>query len=141
MSNSENRVTLNRREALFLAAAGGIGAALARPAYASDSTKTGVHQEPGFCSTPKSPSPTPSTARCADLSLETFSPSRASHTARTPAVKIAGSGQALPCRGLAEYPALIYGGNCPQSLHNWTGLEQSFLQDWDDGYKARICSS
>ena len=33
-----------------------------------------------------------------------------------------------------EYPALIYGGNCPQYLHDCTGLEQSFLQDWDDGY-------
>jgi para-nitrobenzyl esterase len=32
-----------------------------------------------------------------------------------------------------EYPALIYGPNCPQHLHDWQ-LEQTFLQDWDDGY-------
>ena len=35
-----------------------------------------------------------------------------------------------------EYPALIYGANCPQTLHDWTGIEQTFLQDWDDGYKS-----
>jgi para-nitrobenzyl esterase len=31
---------------------------------------------------------------------------------------------------------LIYGGNCPQHLHDWTGIEQTFLQDWDDGYQS-----
>ena len=34
-----------------------------------------------------------------------------------------------------EYPALIYGGNCPQRLHDWA-IEQSFIQDWDDGYQS-----
>jgi para-nitrobenzyl esterase len=35
-----------------------------------------------------------------------------------------------------EYPALIYGANCPQRLHDYTAIEQSFLQDWDDGYMS-----
>lgn len=35
-----------------------------------------------------------------------------------------------------EYPALIYGGNCPQTLHDWTAIEQTFLQDWDDGWQS-----
>ena len=35
-----------------------------------------------------------------------------------------------------EYPALIYGANCPQRLHDFTAIEQSFLQDWDDGYMS-----
>ena len=35
-----------------------------------------------------------------------------------------------------EYPALIYGPNCPQNLHDFTAIEQSFLQDWDDGYMS-----
>ena len=26
-----------------------------------------------------------------------------------------------------EYPALVYGANCPQNLHPWTGIEQTFL--------------
>jgi para-nitrobenzyl esterase len=34
-----------------------------------------------------------------------------------------------------EYPALIYGPNCPQLKHDWA-IEQSFLQDWDDGYQG-----
>jgi para-nitrobenzyl esterase len=45
----------------------------------------------------------------------------------------------LPAKPLApwkdEYPALIYGANCPQNLHPWTAIEQTFLQDWDDGYQ------
>ena len=28
---------------------------------------------------------------------------------------------------------LIYGDNCPQILHSYGSIEQSFLQDWDDG--------
>ena len=35
-----------------------------------------------------------------------------------------------------EYPALIYGANCPQRLHDYTAIERSFLQDWDDGYMS-----
>jgi para-nitrobenzyl esterase len=49
-----------------------------------------------------------------------------------------------------EYPALMYGPNCPQNLHSWDrpvaqqgqgdavwgAIEQSFIQDWDDGYQG-----
>ncbi|MBW8869855.1 MAG: carboxylesterase/lipase family protein, partial [Acidobacteriales bacterium] len=35
-----------------------------------------------------------------------------------------------------EYPALTYGANCPQNLHTWTGIEQAFLFDWDDGWQS-----
>ena len=35
-----------------------------------------------------------------------------------------------------EYPALVYGANCPQRLHDFTAIEQSFLYDWDDGYMS-----
>jgi para-nitrobenzyl esterase len=34
-----------------------------------------------------------------------------------------------------EYPALIYGANCPQRLHNWTS-EQTFLFQWTDGWQS-----
>ncbi len=54
-SNSENRILLSRREALKLSATAGVAAALANAAHASDSIKTGVHQQdPPFCSTPRS---------------------------------------------------------------------------------------
>ena len=35
-----------------------------------------------------------------------------------------------------EYPALVYGANCPQNLHDWTASEQTFLQEWDDGWQS-----
>ena len=54
-SNTESRVLLSRREALKLSATAGVAAAIATPAHASDSIKTGVHQQqPPFCSTPHS---------------------------------------------------------------------------------------
>lgn len=53
-TNPENQTTLNRRQALLLPATAGLGAALAQPAEASDSTKTAVHQQvPASCSTPR----------------------------------------------------------------------------------------
>lgn len=33
-----------------------------------------------------------------------------------------------------EYPALAYGANCPQTLHNFRAIEHTFLQQWDDGF-------
>ena len=54
-SDSQTRMRLNRREALFLSASVGMGLAIGKKAHASDSIKTGVHQqEPGTCSTPRS---------------------------------------------------------------------------------------
>jgi para-nitrobenzyl esterase len=34
-----------------------------------------------------------------------------------------------------ELPALTYGGNCPQRLHDWSS-EQTFLQQWTDGWQS-----
>jgi para-nitrobenzyl esterase len=34
-----------------------------------------------------------------------------------------------------EYPALTYGANCPQRLHDWSS-EQTFLQQWTDGWQS-----
>ena len=34
-----------------------------------------------------------------------------------------------------EYPALTYGPNCPQHLHDWSS-EQTFLQQWTDGWQS-----
>src|ERR1035441_9315197 len=54
MSDSKNRMPLNRRQALLLPAPAGLGAALAQTARGSDGTKTAAHQVPGGCSTPRS---------------------------------------------------------------------------------------
>ena len=39
-----------------------------------------------------------------------------------------------PTPWTGERPTLVYGANCPQSLHDFTAVEQSFLQQWVDGY-------
>jgi hypothetical protein len=53
-ASSQSRLIFNRREALWLSATAGVGLALGRPARASDSIKTGVHQQdPATCSTPR----------------------------------------------------------------------------------------
>ena len=38
----------------------------------------------------------------------------------------------VPWQG--ELHTLIYGPNCPQTLHDFKAIETSFLFDWDDGY-------
>src|ERR1700753_2274798 len=52
----------------------------------------------------------------------------------------AGENRWLPAKPPApwtdECPALVYGANCPQTLHPWTSIEQTFLFDWDDGWQS-----
>jgi para-nitrobenzyl esterase len=128
-------IRFNRREALKLSAAAGLGIALAENAHASDSIKTGVHQEPGTCSTPRSA-----------VAKTQFGPVRGFLDGGVLTFKgvpygqdTGGENRWLPAKAPApwkdEYPALIYGANCPQNLHPWTAIEQTFLQDWDDGYQ------
>ena len=54
MSRSKDSIVLTRREALLLSTTAGLGAALTKPAFGSDSVKTGVHQELGNVATPRS---------------------------------------------------------------------------------------
>src|SRR3954451_18728780 len=134
-SNSEDRATFNRRHFLLPATAA-VSASWPRRATASDSTKTAAHQAPGGCSTPRSA------------------------VAKTQYGKVRGyvDGGVLTFKGVpygqntggenrwlsakapkpwdGEYPALVYGANCPQRLHDYTAIEQSFLYDWDDGYMS-----
>jgi para-nitrobenzyl esterase len=135
-SSSENRVTLNRRQALLLPATAGLGAALARPAKASDSIKTAVHQEPGNCTTPKT-----AVANTQYGKVRGFLDGGVLTFKGIPyGQDTGGENRWLPAKAPkpweGEYPALIYGPNCPQHLHDFTGIEQSFIQDWDDGYMS-----
>ncbi|HKU28737.1 MAG TPA: carboxylesterase family protein [Candidatus Sulfotelmatobacter sp.] len=132
---SGNGLLLNRREALLLSAAG-MGAALARPALGSDSTKTAAHQEPGNVSTPRSAIANTQYGRVRGfLDGGVFTFKGVPYGQNT-----AGENRWLPAKAPVpwkdEYPALMYGGNCPQHLHDWTGIEQCFIQDWDDGYQS-----
>ena len=134
MSRHEDNGTISRREALLFSASAGLGLSMPQTAHASDSIKTAAHQNPGKCSTPKSA------------------------VAKTQYGKVRGyvSGGVLTFKGVPygqttagenrwlpamtpkpwtdERPTLIYGANCPQTLHSWTSVEQTFLQDWDDGW-------
>ena len=135
MSQSDAPLNLSRRSALFLSA--GTGAAvLADSAYGSDSTKTGVHQDPGNCTTPTSA-----------VANTKYGKVRGYVDGGVLAFKgvpygqdTGGENRWLPAKAPApwegEYPALIYGANCPQTLHNFKAIETSFLFDWDDGYMS-----
>ncbi|MGD0154998.1 MAG: carboxylesterase family protein [Terracidiphilus sp.] len=134
-SDSENGIRISRREALLFSAAAGMGIALAKDAHASDSTKTGTHQEPGNCSTPRS-----ATANTQYGKVRGFLDGGVFTFKGIPyGQDTGGENRWLPAKPPVpwkdEYPALIYGANCPQNLHPWTAIEQTFIQDWDDGYQ------
>jgi para-nitrobenzyl esterase len=135
-SNSRSGKLLNRREALFLSATAGVGLATGRSALASDSIKTGVHQEPGNVSTPRSAIAQTQSGKVRgflDGGVFTFKGVPYGQTT-------AGENRWLPAKPPTpwknEYPTLVYGANCPQTLHTWTGSEQTFIQDWDDGWQS-----
>ena len=134
-SHSDNRVLLTRRQALFFWATGGMGLAMGASAQALDSTKTAAHQGPGDCSTPRTAVANTQYGKVrgfVDGGVFTFKGIPYGQDT-------SGENRWLPAKPpvpwKGEYPALLYGGNCPQRLHDWTGIEQSFLQDWDDGYQ------
>jgi para-nitrobenzyl esterase len=114
-----------------------MAAALSNSAYGSDSIKTGVHQqEPPFCSTPRTAVANTQYGKVrgyVDGGVLTFK--GVPYGQNT-----AGENRWLPAKPPVpwkdEYPALIYGANCPQRLHDWTSQEQVFLQDWDDGWQS-----
>ena len=135
-SNSENGIILNRREALLLSAAAGMGVPWASRPAPSDSTKTTAHQEPGNCSTPRT-----AVANTQYGKVRGFVNGGVFTFKGVPyGQNTGGENRWLPAKPpepwTDEYPALIYGANCPQTLHDWTGIEQTFLQDWDDGYQS-----
>ena len=133
-STSGDPLKINRRRALLLPAAG-MGA-LALPAEASDSTKTAAHQAPGGCSTPRS-----AVAKTQYGKVRGYLEGGVLTFKGIPyGQNTGGENRWLPAKPPTpwndEYPALVYGANCPQRLHDYTAIEQSFLYDWDDGYMS-----
>ena len=128
--------SLTRRKALLVSATAGIGAALVRPGKALDSTKTAAHLEPGACSTPRTAVGNTQYGKVrgfVDGGVFTFKGVPYGQDT-------GGENRWLPAKPPTpwkdEFPALIYGANCPQRLHDYTAIEQSFLQDWNDGYMS-----
>ena len=136
MTESSNRTVLTRREALLLSVAAGMSMTTVSRAVASDSIKTAAHQGPGNCSTPQSAVANTQYGKVrgfVDGGVLTFKGVPYGQTT-------AGENRWLPAKPPAswsdEYPALVYGANCPQHLHTWTSPEQTFIQDWDDGWQS-----
>jgi len=136
MSKSADRTILTRREALFLSATAGVSVVASKSALASDRVKTAAHQEPGNCSTPRSAIAKTQYGKVRgflDGGVFTFKGIPYGRTT-------AGENRWLPAKPpepwTDDYPALVYGANCPQTLHPWTSIEQTFIQDWDDGWQS-----
>src|SRR5438045_1024041 len=136
MSKSKDSVVLTRREALLLSTSAGLGAALSKPAFGSDSVKAAAHQGPGNVSTPRS-----AIAKTQYGKVRGFVDGGVLTFKGVPyGASTAGENRWLPAKSPTpwtdEYPALVYGANCPQRLHDFTAIEQSFLYDWTDGYMS-----
>jgi len=136
MSSSSDGTILSRRQALRLAATTGLGAAGESLAVASDSTKTGSHQESGNCSTPRLAVAKTQYGKLRGFLVDGVFTFKGVPYGQT----TAGENRWLPAKPPVpwtdEYPALAYGANCPQTLHPWTSIEQTFLFDWDDGWQS-----
>ena len=128
-----NPASPSRREALLLSATAGIGAALMGRTSAAPAAQPPL-QTPGHCSTPASAVATTQYGRVRgylDGGVLTFK--GVPYGQNT-----GGENRWLPAKAplpwTGERPTLVYGANCPQSLHDFTAVEQSFLQQWVDGY-------
>jgi para-nitrobenzyl esterase len=143
-SNPEDKTALSRRQALLLSASAGLGAALAGTA----------------CGTPDATTPAPQTASPAPAA-SCSTPRSAVATTQYGKVRgyvedgvmafkgvpygasTAGENRWLPAKPPApwegEMPCLTYGPNCPQTLHDWSSSEQTFLQQWTDGWQSEDC--
>jgi para-nitrobenzyl esterase len=134
--NLLDNLRMTRREALRLSASAGAGLTFSTQLHALDSTKTAVHQQPGSCTTP------PSTVAKTQYGKVRGFLSGGVYTFKgiPYGQNTAGENRWLPAKApnpwKDEYPALIYGANCPQTLHNYKSIEMSFLFDWDDGYMS-----
>jgi len=130
-SDSRNRTGTTRREALLLTATGGLGSVIQGPAVALAATEP---VRPDRYSTPRS-----AVARTQYGKIRGYEEDGVLTFKGVPyGQSTAGDNRWLPCKPPTpwdgERPALVYGANCPQSLHDFTAVEQSFLQQWVDGY-------
>jgi len=127
---------LSRRDLLRTSAAAAFGAAVSEPGHALGTIEHGANLKPGDLSTPRSAIAKTQYGKVRgflDGGVFTFKGIPYGQTT-------AGENRWLPAKPPVpwsdEYPALIYGANCPQTLHDWTAIEQTFIQDWDDGWQS-----
>jgi len=134
--NFGSSTKLNRRQAMLLSAATG-AAVLAGAACGSGgrSTKPSPQAQSASCSTPRTAVANTQYGKVRGYVEEgvlTFK--GVPYGANT-----GGENSWLPAKAPTpwdgEYPALTYGPNGPQNLHDWSS-EQTFLQQWTDGWQS-----
>ena len=137
MSNSdlENGNNLSRRQALLLSATAGVGAALSGTGCASYGTPMTSRRGSGGCSTPRS-----AVAKTLYGKVRGYVEEGVLTFKGVPyGANTGGENRWLPAKPPTpwdgELPALTYGPNCPQRLHDWSS-EQTFLQQWTDGWQS-----
>jgi para-nitrobenzyl esterase len=135
-SHRQNRSALDRRQMLRLSTIAGVGAALPGSARASEGVGA-VAPKPtaGICSTPRTAVANTQHGKVRGYVEDgVFTFKGVPYGANT-----GGENRWLPARPPkpwdGEYPALTYGANCPQRLHDWSS-EQTFLQQWTDGWQS-----
>ncbi|WP_047495477.1 carboxylesterase/lipase family protein [Terriglobus sp. TAA 43] len=124
---------LSRREAILLSASAGLGLSVSS-ADAAEATKPSSHPQSGTCSTPRSAVAKTTYGKVRGyLSDGVYTFKGVPYGEHT-----GGDNRWLPAKAPKpwsdELPCLVYGANCPQTLHAWTAIEQSFLLDWNDGW-------
>lgn len=133
MSDRNSYRGLDRRSAMLVGMAAGVGLAASGEARATPASGRAAGQG-GTCLTPHS-----AIARTqygpvrgyVDEGVYTFKGIPYGDTT-------AGENRWLPAKPpkpwTEEYHALAYGANCPQTLHNFRAVEHTFLQQWTDGF-------
>jgi para-nitrobenzyl esterase len=124
---------VNRRRALLAAAMAGAVPALPRQALAypvADDPREGTRG----CSTPKS-----AVVKTRHGKVRGYVAGDVFHFKGVPyGDDTGGENRWLPAKPPktwdGEYPALAYGANCPQSLHDFRNIPHTFLQQWTDGF-------
>ncbi len=128
---------LSRREALLLSASAGLSLTLTDRLHAMQSTsKPALHQKAGSCTTPLDAVVKTQYGKVRGyVSDGVYTFQGVPYGQDT-----AGENRWLPAKAPTpwkdEFPTLVYGANCPQTLHNFKAAEMSFLYDWTDGYMS-----
>ena len=137
MTNRGELRTIDRRRLLQLSATAGMGMAAPATAVGAAQTRAPVEaaNSPGRCSTPRT-----AVARTQYGKVRGYLEDDVLTFKGVPyGATTAGEHRWLPARPPTpwegELPALIYGANCPQRLHDWVA-EQSFLYQWTDGWQS-----
>jgi para-nitrobenzyl esterase len=135
MSDAPRRTgtRFDRRQMLRLSSAVGAGAVL--PVRAGAEARSSSPTVPATCSTPRT-----AVAKTQYGKVRGYVEDGVLNFKGVPyGATTAGENRWLPAKPPAswdgEYPALIYGANCPQRLHTWTP-EQTFLYQWTDGWQS-----